>query len=54
MLALQKNVPFFVEYAPLDFSVPQSAEKDVVPRPRKTSLSGNFLLQHPPSLSRAN
>ena len=33
MLAAQKNVPFFVEYAPLDFSVPQSAEKDVLPTP---------------------
>lgn len=38
MLALQKNVPFFVDFAPLDFSVPQSAEKDVVPAPQENEF----------------
>jgi Serine/threonine protein kinase len=39
MLAVQKNVPFFIEYAPLDFSVPQRAEKDVLPAPGENDFA---------------
>jgi len=38
MLATQKNAVFFVEYAPLDFSVPLGAEKDVLPAPSENDF----------------
>jgi serine/threonine-protein kinase len=49
MLAAQKNVPFFVEYAPLDFSVPQRAEKDLLPTPGEN----DFVRTLPVSVSAA-
>jgi serine/threonine-protein kinase len=49
MLAAQKNVPLFVEYAPLDFSVPQRAEKDVLPTP----VENDFVRTLPASVSAA-